>query len=325
MVVDKMNTSEQARRHKIKDLLKQVEATLRSSKSKNTWRAYESSWDAFDQFCELMGLIALPAEKETVAMFMQQQYSLGLSASTLDQRIAAINAVHVSQQLDSPTKEDLVKEQMKGLKNELKGNKINKAAAATDDIIKRMLDQIDLDTAIGTRDRALLLYGYAGALRRSELVAINVGHMKEADKGHSLTIPNAKTDQTGKGAVIAILERPGSALCPIAAMNQWLEVSGIARGAVFRGFFNGGKLKKDRLSDKAVARLVKSLAIKAGLDPQAFSGHSLRSGYITSAVASGGRLDKVKSHARHKAADTTLAYVANRDSFEDHAGQNIKD
>ena len=306
-----------------RELLDIVETAAENSQSDNTRRSYEYSWDVFDRFCESMRLIALPAEPMTVALFLADQYQNNLSVSTLSQRIAAIRSMHLGNDYLSPTDSEFVKDKMKGFRN-LKGTKQSAPKdPATEDIIIAMLDAIDTSTLLGMRDRALLLYGYAGALRRSELVGIDVEHIKPVPLGHELTIPRSKGDQQAKGQKIGVMARSGSPLCPTSAVDEWLKASGIQKGSVFRRFYKNDTLGATRLGDKTVERLVKELAFRIGLSMDRFAAHSLRSGFLTSAADSGARWDKLREHARHRRLDTTAGYIKSRELFDDHAGARL--
>jgi site-specific recombinase XerD len=170
------------------------------------------------------------------------------------------------------------------------------------------------------RDRALLLLGFAGAFRRSELVAVNVEDLEEADAGLKVIIRRSKTDQEGQGATIAILK--GSVACPVAAAKAWLEAAQIATGSIFRRIRKGGAVG-DRLTAQSVAHIVKAHAERAGLDPTLFAGHSLRAGFLTSAAAKGASIFKMMDQSRHRSADTLKGYVREAEPFQDHAGTGL--
>lgn len=308
-----------------RELLTIVQDVTEEAKAASTWRAYEHAWDVYDRFCESLNLVALPAEPLTVAMFLADQFDKGLALSTLIQRVAAIRAVHVGQGYASPTESQIVKDKLRGLRKIKRSDTLNTKAAATDDVIEQMLATIDLRTNLGQRDRALLLYGYAAALRRSELIGIDVEHIEPTRQGQLLMIPYSKADQAGKGQRVAVLRRAGSLLCPVSAMESWLKASGVQEGPVFRRFFRGDSMSDTRLSDKAVERLVKELAYRARLDSERFAGHSLRRGFITSAVETGARWEKIRDHARHASLSSTAGYMEIRDKFADHAGEGLDD
>jgi integrase len=170
---------------------------------------------------------------------------------------------------------------------------------------------------IAIRDRALLLIGFAGAFRRSELVALNVEDIEEMAEGFRVTIRRGKTDQEGHGHVIAI--RRGMIACPVAALKAWLEAAAITDGPVFRPVAKGGRIRPTRLTDRSVAEIVKAHARRAGLDPKLFAGHSLRSGFLTSAAARGASIFKMADQSRRKSIDTPRGYVRDGEIFKDHA------
>jgi integrase len=173
----------------------------------------------------------------------------------------------------------------------------------------------------GKRDRALLLLGFALAARRSELVALDVADLEECPEGFRATIRRSKTDQEGAGAVVAVCR--GSIACPVAAVKEWLAAANIVEGPVFRQVGKGGRLLPGRLSPQNVALIVKAYAKRLGLDPSAFSGHSLRAGFLTSAAARGAWLFKMMDVSRHKSVDTLRGYVRDADAFRDHAGAGL--
>jgi len=173
----------------------------------------------------------------------------------------------------------------------------------------------------GKRDRALLLLGFALAARRSELVALDVADLKECPEGFRVTIRRSKTDQEAAGAVVAVWR--GSIACPVAAVKEWLAAANIVDGPVFRQVRKGGRLLPDRLSPQNVALIVKAYAKRLGLDPHAFSGHSLRAGFLTSAAARGASLFKMMDVSRHRSVDTLRGYVRDADAVRDHAGAGL--
>ena len=169
------------------------------------------------------------------------------------------------------------------------GTALTKKTPATADRIKAMAPVASTRLA-DLRDRALLLLGFAGAFRRSELVALDIEDIEETKEGLRVMIRRGKTDQEGKGATIAVVR--GTLVCPVAAYKAWIEAANISTGPVFRPIAKGERLQKARLTDRSVAKIVKAHAARVGLDPAGFSGHSLRSGFLTSAAARSGRSSK---------------------------------
>jgi site-specific recombinase XerD len=172
----------------------------------------------------------------------------------------------------------------------------------------------------GLRDRALLLIGFAGALRRSELVALNIEDIEEAPDGIKITIRHSKTDQEGAGQTIAIPF--GKIACPVAALKEWIAAAGIGSGALFRSVNRYGKVG-ERLTDQSVSDVVKEHAERLRLDPKQFAGHSLRAGFLTSAASRGASIFKMMDVSRHRSVDTLRGYVRDAELFKDHAGAGL--
>jgi integrase len=171
------------------------------------------------------------------------------------------------------------------------------------------------------RDRALLLVGFGGALRRSELVALDVADIQEAETGLLVTIRGSKTDQERAGATIAIAR--GDVACPAKALREWLDAAGVESGPIFRPIDKGGTVRASRLTDRSVANIVKAYAERAGFDASTFSGHSLRAGFLTSAAGKGASIFKMMDVSRHKSVDTLRGYVRDAELFKDHAGAGL--
>jgi site-specific recombinase XerD len=173
----------------------------------------------------------------------------------------------------------------------------------------------------GLRDRALLLLGFAGAFRRSELVALDVADIAETETGLLVMFRRSKTDQDGEGVTIAIAR--GDVACPARALREWLDAASIEVGPIFRSINKAGTVSGERLTDRSVATIVKVYAGRAGFDANLFSGHSLRSGFLTSAAANGASIFKMMDVSRHKSVDTLRGYVRDAELFKDHAGAGL--
>lgn len=291
---------------------------IRASKSEATLRAYKSDLKAFSDWCESNGVNACPAAPETVSEFLASQADNEVKPSTLVRRLAAIKFAHDAIGADSPTDSRIVKETMRGIRRKL-GTKADRKAAATDGVIKAMVAHCD-DSLTGKRDRALLLLGFAGALRRSELVGLTVDDLDWCEQGLRVHIRRSKTDQTCEGQVVAIIN---GKLHTLEALKAWLTGAGIESGPVFRSINRHGHISEQALSDRSVADLVKKYAKLCGLDPEMFSGHSLRAGFVTSAAAAGASITKIVDVTRHRSLDEVLTYVRDADLFNGHAGQDF--
>ena len=286
-----------------------------------TRRAYRAGLAAFRAYCDDQGVSALPAEAETVAAFLAEGATGGKSVSTLAQRVAAIRWAHEAAGLESPTASKLVRSTMQGIRRKL-GTAPTRKAPATVERISAMLAGIDRSTTKGKRDAALLLFGFATALRRSELVALDLADVEATERGLLVTVRRSKTDQEGVGHVRAILPGQRDEHCPIRALNAWLEVAEVGHGRLFRAVSRHGHVGES-LSPHAVGELVKQAAKRAGLDPADFAAHSLRAGFVTSAAERGASTERIMDHTGHQSAAMVRVYTRRSDAFADHAGAGL--
>jgi integrase len=238
----------------------------------------------------------------------------GAKASTLGRRVASIRYAHKLASLPTPTDAEAVKATLRGIRRTIGAARVKKAPALAE--MMHAMVQGCADTLAGKRDRALLLLGFAGAFRRSELMALDVKHIEETTDGLRVLIASSKTDQESEGVTTAIAR--GSTACPVRAVLDWLEAAGVESGPIFRPINKAGTVSEHRLTDQSVAKLVKAYAAHAGLDQRLFSGHSLRSGFLTSAARNGKSIFEMMDQSRHKSVDTLRGYV--RDAEKDHAG-----
>jgi len=301
----------------------------RGARSPATLRAYRTDWEAFVAWCDSVELNALPAEPDTVSMFIAAESHRRLAVSTIERRVAAIAYYHRTADQSSAHATQKVRDTLAGIRRQRKKDKPDQKVPAVDSIIKSMVDTLDVESAAGLRDRAVLLLGFAGALRRSELVALDVEDLAvRPSLGLTLTIRSSKTDQNGTGqtlAILAVSSRSGkpSRYCPVAAVGVWLRFAEIGSGALFRSLRKGDRVTTDRLSDRGVARIIKQAARAAGHEEADFSGHSLRRGFLTTAGRSRADLFKMMAQSRHKSIDMIRRYVDDGDAFERHAASGM--
>jgi site-specific recombinase XerD len=296
-----------------------VKAYLEASSSDNTRRAYKSDWADFSAWCDTVNLNSMPATPIAVGTYLAQLADRGIKASTIQRRISAIRAVHVAAGAEPPTNAEGVKATMRGIRR-TKGTRPNKKAPATAEVITNLITLFP-DTLTGLRDRALVLLGFAAALRRSELVALDVLDVEFHKRGILLHIGRSKTDQEGVGVHIPVPR--GNALKPVDALEAWLTAAGITEGAIFRGIDRHGRISLSALSDRAVADIVKKVCTAAGLDASVFSGHSLRAGFVTSSLDHHVDVFKIMGITRHVKVDTLKGYDRRESGFEDHAGEGF--
>ena len=292
---------------------------LTNEKAGATRAAYASDFRIFSAYCDARGATALPALPETVMAFLSAEATGGAKASTLGRRVAAIRYAHKAASMDPPTNSEAVKACMRGIRRSIGSAKVQKAPA-TADLLRAMVDACP-DTLRGKRDRALLALGFAGAFRRSELVALTVADLVEVPDGLRVTIRHSKTDQEGRGQEIAIPR--GAKLRPVTAVRAWLDAAGITEGPLFRRISKADRVQAVALGAAAVPELVKKYATLIGLDPASFAAHSLRAGFLTSGAEAGATIFKLMEVSRHKSVDTLRGYVRRADLFRDHAGSGF--
>src|SRR6202790_2764218 len=290
----------------------------KAEKAASTRKAYGTDFRLFKAYCDAKGVSSLPASPETVAAYIAAEAQTA-KPSTIGRRVAAIRYAHKLAGLETPTDAEGVKATMRGIRRTFGGARNKKSPA----VAAKMLGMVATapEGLAGLRDRALLLLGFAGAFRRSELVALDVLDLEETETGLLVTIRRGKTDQEGAGRTIAIPR--GDVACPVKALRLWLEAAAIEAGPIFRPIDRGGTVRRSRLTCRSVANFVKAYAAPAGLDASTFSGHSLRSGFLPSAAAKGASIFKMMDQSGHKSVDTLRGYVRDAELFKDHAGTGL--
>jgi site-specific recombinase XerD len=290
----------------------------KAEKAASTRKAYGTDFRLFTAWCDARGVKGLPAAPETVAAYLAAHANTS-KTSTLGRRVAAIRYAHKLAGLPLPTDSEGVKSTMRGIRRTFGSARVRKTPA----ISSKMLGMVATapDKLAGLRDRALLLIGFGGALRRSELVALDVANIQETETGLLVTIRGSKTDQERVGETIAIAR--GDIACPAKALRAWLDAAGIETGPVFRPVDKAGTVRASRLTCRSVANIVKAYAGRAGFDAGTFSGHSLRAGFLTSAAGKGASIFKMMDVSRHKSVDTLRGYVRDAELFKDHAGAGL--
>ncbi|GFE76972.1 tyrosine-type recombinase/integrase [Novosphingobium sp. TCA1] len=306
------------------ELVEEVEAArayrLRS-RSANTLRAYASDWRQFQDWCWGRGLEPLPALPEVVATYLASLARAGRADSTITRHVAAIVWQHRHEGLPPPTARDthqLIADTLSGIRREQRLRPTRKKAAIGAKDLAGMIGKSDGLTTRAVRDRAILALGLAAALRRSELVALQLADVQLVDAGVTVRVGYSKTDQEGEGATIAV--PTGKTLRPVAHLNAWLAIRGGEPGPLFTRIGTKGEYTAEAMSDRSVARLVKRYARLQGLDPEVIAGHSLRAGFLTEAARNRASLAKMQEVSRHKSLKVLLGYVRSAERFDDHAG-----
>jgi site-specific recombinase XerD len=304
----------------IGQIAEQAQDYISQSKAANTVRAYRADWQHFCDWCGTHSQQAIPASPETVALYLSDLAGQGMKASTLQRRISSISQAHQMAGHETPTHEKAVRSVMAGIRRVHGTAQKGKAPTLTDDI-RTMVDTLP-DSLLGIRDRALLLVGFAGAFRRSELVGLDVADVEFKREGLVVTLERSKTDQEGAGRKIGIPYGSNPATCPVRALQAWLEASATTEGALFRTMNRHGHVK-DRLSGQGVAIVVKRCAEAAGLNPDDYAGHSLRSGLATSAAAAGVSERAIMNQTGHKSVNMVRRYIREGSLFRENAAAGV--
>lgn len=301
-------------------LLKMSNAFIEKSKSRSTRKAYQSDWSHFVDWCTRFELPYMPTTNETYALYLSSMVLDGLKASTIQRRMSSIAQAHYAKNFDSPSTK-FIKEVWSGIKKEIGTYQEGKQPI----LIETLFEMLKLAPANiqGSRDKALLLIGFVGAFRRSELVNLDVSDFRLSQQGYTVRIKYSKTDQEGKGEFVALPYGQSQNTCPVLALQNWLTVSGIETGPVFRSLYKGGHLSEKRLSDKSVALIIKRYVEAVGLDPAIYSGHSLRKGFATTAAMRGSSERSIKEQTRHKSDAMVRRYIVNASVFTNNAANDL--
>jgi site-specific recombinase XerD len=294
---------------------------VHAAKAASTVRAYRSDWRDFETWCSASGLTPMPSAPETVALYLAARADK-LKPATLGRRLAAIAKAHQAAGHDSPAsmRHAAVSEVIKGIRRTKGVAQDRKAPLLAPQLIRALvMMRTDL---VGLRDRALLLIGFAGALRRSDLVSLDVADVEVGEDGLTVTLRRSKTGQEGAGRKIGIPRASSRETCPLRALQAWLTAASITEGALFRSVNRHGHIG-GRLSDKHVAIAVKQAAAPAGLDAKSFAGHSLRAGLVTSAAIQGRSDRSIMNQTGHRSVAMVRRYVREASLFRDNAASGL--
>jgi integrase len=268
-------------------------------------------WPTFEAWCTSRGYAPIPAAPEVIEAYLGTLAQGGASVATIEQRRAAIGFMHEAAGLANPCKSAQVKAAMSGIRRKL-GTKARPVDALAPHDAAAMLAALG-DDPRGLRDRAMILIGFAGAFRRSELVALTVADVTirrypDGREVMGVIVQRSKTDQEAAGMSKTIPAADDPAVCPVRAYRAWLDVAGIHSGPVFRMIDRWGNVHPGAMNGQEVARVVKRAAQAAGIDPRRLAGHSLRSGYVTAATLAGQRNDYIMEQTGHKSETTLRRY-----------------
>ena len=292
-----------------------------NSKADNTWRAYRADIRDFADWCMSCGLPALPAQAETVAAYLTYLAPLA-KVATVRRRLSAISQQHLAAGLDSPTHSAVVKLTMQGIRRtHAPQQTVRRVQPAITSVIYRLVDQLGT-SLLDLRDRALILIGFAGAFRRSELVQLELSDITETEDGLRIRLRRSKTDQEGEGFVKGIPYGAELKTCPVHAFQAWTAAAGITDGRAFRSVTRHGKLGTS-LSDRSVANIIKRRAKAAGLEYNDYSGHSLRAGLITAAAMANVPERVIAKQSGHKSMPVLRTYIREGSLFTENAAAKV--
>lgn len=307
---------------RLEDLAGQARGFMEAAKAENSRRAYRSDWRLFEAWCRSHGLVCLPAAPETVALYMTDLAADHKPAS-LQRKLTSITKAHQAAGFPTPAsmQHAVVSETLKGIRRSLGTAQPGKEPLLTAEILQ-ILDALD-DGLRNCRDRALLLVGFAGGFRRSELVALDVGDVSETADGLVIRVRRSKTDPEAKGTTVALPYGSTTATCPVRSYRAWISAAGIASGPVFRSVDRHGRVGQHRMNAGSVARLIKRAAGAAGLDPASYAGHSLRDGFATQAFLNGAAEVSIMRQTRHRSLNTLRKYIRDRSLFRDNPAAKL--
>lgn len=299
-------------------LMERAKNYARASKSDSTLKTYKAAWSVFTGWCSLNGLTSMPSTPDVIVAYVADQAER-VKPQTLRKHLAAISQAHKLAGHPSPLQHEAVRLTMRGLCR-VKGSASAPKKALRVEHLKKMLAELP-GTDVGTRDRAIMLVGFCGGMRRSEVVALDASDVAFEPEGLVITIRKSKRDQEGKGRQLPIPRGRHEATCPVRALRRWMDTQGITEGPLFVRLDPGGRGK--RLNGRAVALLVKQAAARAGLDPDMFSGHSLRRGFATEAARAGASEREIAKTTGHASMAVLRSYIEAGTIFEGCAGRNL--
>ena len=310
----------------LKALQEETLLNLKNSKALNTVRAYKSDFNDFEFFCAKNGFKSLPSEPKIISLYLTYLSTKDVKMSTLKRRLVSIGVIHKLKGYYIDTKHPSIIENIMGIKRRKGSIQLSKKPMLINilkDIIN-IIDQQKKEEIKILRDRSIILIGFSGGFRRNEIVSLDYDDLDFVPEGLKINLRRSKTDQFGEGFLKALPYFDNSQYCPVVSLKKWIEISKIKSGAVFRRFSKGSKLSKNRLTDQTVALLIKEYLKLTGVDSKNYSGHSLRSGFATSAAESGAEERSIMAMTGHKSTEMVRRYIKEANLFKNNALNKIK-
>ena len=310
----------------LKALQEETLLNLKSSKAINTIRAYKSDYKDFGLFCAQNGLRSLPADPKTVSLYLTHLSTKDVKVSTLKRRLVSIGVIHKLKGHYLDTKHPSIIENILGIKRRKGSVQKGKKPILINNLkqIINVIDSYNNEEIKKFRDRSIILIGFSGGFRRNEIISLDYEDLDFVTEGLKINLRRSKTDQFGEGAVKGLPYFDNSQYCPVLSLQKWIKVSNIKSGPLFRRFSKGSKLTENRLTDQTVALLIKEYLKLAGIDSQNYSGHSLRSGFATSAAESGAEERSIMAMTGHKSTEMVRRYIKEANLFKNNALNKIK-
>ena len=310
----------------IKALQEETLLNLKNSKAVNTVRAYKSDFKDFGLFCVQSGFNALPTEPKIVSLYLTYLSTKDLKLSTIKRRLVSIGVIHRMKGHYLDTKHPIIVENLMGIKRR-KGTIQKGKKPILINNLKKLIDVIDeekIEDINKLRDKSILLIGFAGGFRRNEIVSLDKEDLEFVFEGLKITVKRSKTDQFGEGLTKGIPYFENIAYCPVTILQKWINISKITKGPLFRKISKGSRLLENRLTDQTVALIIKKYLNKSGIDSSNYSGHSLRSGFATSAAESGAEERSIMAMTGHKTTQMVRRYIQEANLFKNNALNKIK-
>jgi len=310
----------------LKALQEETLINLQSSKANNTIRAYKSDFHDFELFCIQNGFKSLPSEPKIISLYLTSLSSKDIKMSTLKRRLVSIGIIHKLKGHYLDTKHPLIIENIMGIKRR-KGSAQNGKKPLLINNLKALIKAINRSNSnpiIKFRDRTIVLIGFSGGFRRNEIVSLNYNDIEFVSEGMKINLRRSKTDQYGEGFLKGVPYFDNPVYCPVISVQNWLKISEINSGPLFRRFSKGAKLTEMRLTDQTVALIIKKYLQLAGIDSKNYSGHSLRSGFATSAAEAGAEERSIMAMTGHKSTEMVRRYIKEANVFKNNALNNIK-
>jgi site-specific recombinase XerD len=310
----------------IKALQEETLINLKNSKASNTVRAYKSDFNDFGLFCAQNGFKSLPSEPKIVSLYLTQLSTKNVKMSTIKRRLVSIGVIHKLKGHYLDTKHPLIVENLMGIKRR-KGSIQNGKKPLLINNLKKIINVIDylkVEKIKKLRDRTIILIGFSGGFRRNEIVSLDYDDLDFVPEGLKISLRKSKTDQFGEGTLKGLPYFDNPEYCPVISIANWLNKSGINSGPLFRRFTKGSKLSDNRLTDQTVALLIKEYLELAGIDSKNYSGHSLRSGFATSAAESGVEERTIMAMTGHKSTEMVRRYIKEANLFKNNALSKLK-